>query len=87
MRLMQKPRKPRPPLRHPYADATYRAYRLESGAFGVEVSIPDMAPTRVMSFPSRTAANQWIKNHKATVQRQHMSKRPGVRMFTLSKSE
>ena len=53
--------------RHPYADADYRVFKLEDGSFGVELTIPDVAPTKITSFPSRTAAKQWVAGHKATV--------------------
>ena len=56
--------------RHPHADAQYRVYRLEDGKFGIEVTIPDALPTKVTSFPSRKAANQWVADHKDTVERQ-----------------
>jgi len=56
--------------RHPHADAQYRVYRTDDGAFGIEVSLPDVFPTRITSFPTRAAANQWIEVHKTTVERQ-----------------
>jgi hypothetical protein len=56
--------------KHPYADAQYRVYRLDDGTFGIEVSLPDVLPTKITSFPSRRAANQWVENHKKTVENQ-----------------
>jgi predicted metal-dependent hydrolase len=56
--------------KHPYADAEYRVYRLDDGTFGIEVSLPDVLPTKITSFASRAAANQWIENHKKTVKEQ-----------------
>ena len=55
--------------RHPHADAQYRVYKLDDGTFGIEVSIPDTPPTKVTSFPTRKAANQWVAYHKHTVDR------------------
>lgn len=56
--------------RHPYADAQYRVFKLDDVTFGIEVSLPDMLPTKITSFPSRAAANQWVEDHKKTVKKQ-----------------
>ena len=56
--------------KHPHADAQYRVYRLDDGSFGVEVSLPEALPTKITSFPTRAAANQWIAEHKKTVKEQ-----------------
>jgi hypothetical protein len=51
-------------MRHPHADATYRVIPLADATFGVEVAIPDTSPTRVTSFPTEAAAEEWIAGHK-----------------------
>ena len=56
--------------RHPHADAQYRVYRTDDGAFGIEVSLADVLPTKITRFPTHAAANQWIEDHKKTVERQ-----------------
>ena len=73
---------------HPYADATYRIFGLDGGAFGIEVSIPDAEPAKVTRFPTRSAAHRWIENHKAAVARQgSLVARPGyVRSFAGAKA-
>jgi hypothetical protein len=45
-------------------------YRRDDGTFGIEVSLPDVLPTKITSFPTRAAANAWIDNHKKTVKEQ-----------------
>jgi len=59
-----------PERQHRYAGATYRVYRIDGGAFGIEVTIEDELPIKITSFPTRAAANRWIAEHKATVERQ-----------------
>jgi hypothetical protein len=59
-----------PQRQHVHSNASYRVYRLEDGAFGVEVSIPDTEPTHVTWFRSRAKAKDWIEEHKQTVERQ-----------------
>jgi hypothetical protein len=39
----------------------------------IEVTIPDVLPTKITNFPSRKAANQWVEDHKNTVERQGRS--------------
>jgi hypothetical protein len=68
---------------HPHAEATYRVLPLSGGAFGVEVSIPDRAPTTVSSFPTEADAEAWIVRTKERVETEGASgkwfKRPGGR--------
>ncbi len=52
---------------HPYSLATYRVVAFADGAFGVEVSIPDSAPTTVSSFPTEIDAEAWIAEHRRRV--------------------
>ena len=59
-----------PKRQHVHSNATYHIYRLEDGAFGVEVSIPDTEPTHVTWFARRGKANGWIAEHRQTVERQ-----------------
>jgi hypothetical protein len=61
--VMKSPRRP------VHADATYRVYRREDGAFGVEVRVPDAEPTHVARFTSRSKVNDWIEDHKSTVEK------------------
>ena len=49
---------------HPHAEASYRVVTLPSGAFGVEVSIPNTLPTTVSAFATEADAQAWIANHK-----------------------
>jgi len=75
-RFRIKPR--REQLDHPHAHAAYRVYRLDDGAYGVEVTIPNTFPTKVSSFRSRGAAHEWIAEHKWTVSQQRsLARRPG----------
>jgi hypothetical protein len=53
---------------HPHAEATYRVVPLTSGAFGVEVTIPDRSPTTVSSFETEAAAEEWIVKTKERVE-------------------
>jgi hypothetical protein len=55
---------------HPHADAVYRVVRLPSGAFGVEVKIPESYPTTVSSFDTEAAAEAWIVKNKERVETQ-----------------
>jgi hypothetical protein len=52
---------------HPHAEATYRVVPLASGAFGVEIVIPDTYPTTVSSFATEAAAEAWIARDKKRV--------------------
>ena len=52
---------------HPHAEATYRVVPLSRGGFGVEVKIPDTAPTTVSSFDSEAAAEAWIARTKERI--------------------
>lgn len=52
---------------HPHAEASYRVVSLASGAFGVEITIPDSYPTTVSSFASEAAAEDWIARHRQRV--------------------
>jgi hypothetical protein len=61
---------PTPTREHRYAAAAYRVYRIEGGAFGVEVTVEGELPTKITSFASRAAANRWVVEHKQTVERQ-----------------
>jgi len=56
--------------KHPHADAQYRVYPLDDGTFGIEVTLPEALPTKVTSFSTRAAANQWIEDHKKTIEKQ-----------------
>jgi hypothetical protein len=66
---------------HPHAEATYRVVPLSGGAFGVEVKIPDVAPTTVSSFDTEAAAEAWIVRTKERVEAEGASgkwfRRPG----------
>jgi len=53
---------------HPHAEATYRVVTLAGGAFGIEVKIPDTAPTTISSFDSEAAAEAWIVRAKQRVE-------------------
>jgi hypothetical protein len=55
---------------HPHAEASYRVIPLGSGAFGVEVNIPDSHPTTVSSFATEADAEEWIAEHKRRVEAQ-----------------
>jgi hypothetical protein len=52
---------------HPHAEATYRVVALSGGVFGVEVKIPDSAPTTVSSFAAEAEAEAWIERTKQRV--------------------
>jgi hypothetical protein len=52
---------------HPHGEATYRVVSTASGAFAVEVTIPDTHPTTVSSFPTEQAAEAWIARNKQRV--------------------
>jgi hypothetical protein len=53
---------------HPHAEATYRVVSLAGGAFGIEVKIPDTAPTTISSFDTEAAAEAWIVRAKQRVE-------------------
>ena len=53
--------------KHPHAEATYRMIPLKDGAYAVEVAIPESSPTRVTSFSTEEAAQQWIAAHQRQV--------------------
>ena len=55
---------------HPHAEASYRVIPLDSGSFGVEVSIPDSHPTTVSMFKTEADAEAWIAEHRRQVQSQ-----------------
>jgi hypothetical protein len=55
---------------HPHAEATYRVVPLSGGAFGVEVKIPDTAPTTVSSFTTEADAEAWIVRTKQRVEQE-----------------
>jgi hypothetical protein len=52
---------------HPHGEATYRIISTASGAFAVEVTIPDTHPTTISSFPTERAAEAWIARNKERV--------------------
>jgi len=52
---------------HPHAEASYRVVALSSGAFGVEVTIPDSYPTTVKSFATEADAVEWIARSQERV--------------------
>jgi len=56
------------PQKHPHTEAVYRVITLEDGGFGVEVSIPDSAPTLVTRFITEADAGAWIEKHREKVQ-------------------
>jgi hypothetical protein len=66
---------------HPYAEAVYQVVRLDTGGFGVKVSIPEASPATVSSFATEAAAEAWIALHKSRVESQS---RPGA-VFRRSK--
>jgi hypothetical protein len=55
---------------HPYAEALYELVPLDTGGFGVKVSVPDASPTMVSGFDTDAAAEAWIDSHKSRVQAQ-----------------
>jgi hypothetical protein len=55
---------------HPHAEAVYEVIALESGAYGVKVSIPDRYPTTVSAFETEDAATAWIESHKSRTEAQ-----------------
>jgi hypothetical protein len=55
------------PQDHPHRGAAYRILPRQGEAFGVEVAIPDMAPTTVSGFPTLADAERWIARHKEIV--------------------
>ncbi len=61
------------PKTHPHAEASYRVIPLDSGGFGVEVSIPDSHPTKVSPFATEADAKAWIEEHRRRVQAQTQS--------------
>jgi hypothetical protein len=58
---------------HPHAEATYEVVLLDTGGFGVKVSIPDTNPTTVSSFDTVAAAEAWIASHKTRIHAQSQS--------------
>jgi hypothetical protein len=56
------------PQKHPHIEAAYRVVALEDGGFGVEVTIPDSAPTMVTRFAVEADADAWIDKHRQKVQ-------------------
>jgi hypothetical protein len=52
---------------HPHAEASYRVVPLSSGTFGIEVKIPDTAPTTVSSFATEADAEAWIERARQRV--------------------
>jgi hypothetical protein len=59
---------------HPHAEAVYSVVRLPTGAFGVEVKIPDRYPTTVSSFDTEAAAEAWIAQAKQRVEAQAVAR-------------
>ena len=59
---------------HPYAEALYEIEPLDTGGFGVKVTIPDASPTMVSGFDTDAAAEAWVVSHKSRVQAQSLSK-------------
>jgi hypothetical protein len=59
---------------HPHAEAVYNVVRLPTGAFGVEVKIPDRYPTTVSSFDTEAAAEAWIAQAKQRVEAQAVAR-------------
>jgi hypothetical protein len=57
---------------HPHAEAVYTVVQLPSGAFGVEVKIPESYPTTVSSFDTEAAAEAWIARNKERVVAQNV---------------
>jgi hypothetical protein len=54
-----------PMMPNEISPAAYRIVSRDDGGFGVEVSIEGTSPTMVTSFPTESAANDWIAAHKA----------------------
>ena len=52
---------------HPHSGATYKIILRKDMTFGVEVTIPGMAPTTVSGFATETDAERWIGKHKEEV--------------------
>jgi hypothetical protein len=55
------------PREHPHQGASYRIVPRNGEGFGVEVTIPEMAPTTVSGFPTLADAERWIARHKEIV--------------------
>jgi hypothetical protein len=55
------------PRDHPHQGASYRIVPRNDEAFGVEVTIPDMAPATVTGFATLADAERWIAKHKEAV--------------------
>ena len=55
------------PRDHPHRGASYRILPRDGNAYGVEVMIPEMAPTTVSGFPTLADAERWIARHKEIV--------------------
>lgn len=73
---VHRPRRSRKDAPQEQPPASYRIYKLEDGAFGVEITMQDRFPARITSFPSRTMADQWIKDHREKLEQQ---RRPELR--------
>jgi len=58
---------------HPHAEATYRVVALSSGAFGVEIMIPDIYPTTVSPFATAAEAEAWIARQQRRVAAESVS--------------
>ena len=52
---------------HPHLGASYRIIPQADEAFGVEVTIPDMAPTMVTGFATAADAERWVAKHQSSV--------------------
>ncbi len=52
---------------HPHLGASYKIIPQKDEAFGVEVTIPEMATTTVTGFATAADAERWIARHKEAV--------------------
>jgi hypothetical protein len=53
---------------HPHAEAIYRVIPFNTGAFAVEVSIPESYPATVSAFATEADAKAWIAEHRHRIQ-------------------
>lgn len=63
------------PKIHPHAEAAYRVFGLDDGAYGVEISIAGSYPTRVSRFETAADAEAWIAEHRRLIELQTQSGR------------
>jgi hypothetical protein len=52
---------------HPHLGAAYQLLAFGDGTFGVVVTIPNMQPTTVKGFDTKTLAKRWIERHRESI--------------------